>query len=153
MVLSGLQDDTVHLVYGILEGPFQSLEAINTSGLYTGLQRVQLLRTEVPTPDMPADVQTMEIRTANVVIPDNETTYWCYVTKLPPNFSRHHIIMVRRGPAALLPTRGPRPIVVLLVHESAVLPWSSVTLSLSASGPLYSCLTCLDQSNIFFFNF
>lgn len=106
MVLSGLQDDTVHLVYGILEEPFQSLEAINTSGLHTGLQRVQLLKTEVPTPDMPADVQTMEIRTANVVIPDNETTYWCYVTKLPTNFSRHHIIMVRRGPAALLPTRG-----------------------------------------------
>ncbi|XP_041530850.1 dopamine beta-hydroxylase [Microtus oregoni] len=88
-----IEDDTVHLVYGILEGPFQSLEAINTSGLHTGLQRVQLLRTEVPTPDMPADVQTMEIRTANVVIPDNETTYWCYVTKLPTNFSRHHIIM------------------------------------------------------------
>ncbi|XP_038193994.2 dopamine beta-hydroxylase [Arvicola amphibius] len=88
-----IEDDTVHLVYGILEKPFQSLEAINISGLHTGLQRVQLLKTEVPTPDMPADVQTMEIRTANVVIPDNETTYWCYVTKLPTNFSRHHIIM------------------------------------------------------------
>ncbi|ERE71365.1 dopamine beta-hydroxylase-like protein [Cricetulus griseus] len=86
-------DDTVHLVYGILEEPFQSLEAINTSGLYTGLQRVQLLKSEVPTPTMPADVQTMEIRAPDVLIPDNETTYWCYVTELPQDFSQHHIIM------------------------------------------------------------
>ncbi|CAH6788778.1 Dbh [Phodopus roborovskii] len=88
-----IEDDTVHLVYGILEEPFQSLEAINTSGLHTGLQRVQLLKSEVPTPAMPADVQTMEIRAPDVLIPDNETTYWCYVTELPPGFSRHHIIM------------------------------------------------------------
>ncbi|XP_027278562.1 dopamine beta-hydroxylase isoform X2 [Cricetulus griseus] len=88
-----IEDDTVHLVYGILEEPFQSLEAINTSGLYTGLQRVQLLKSEVPTPTMPADVQTMEIRAPDVLIPDNETTYWCYVTELPQDFSQHHIIM------------------------------------------------------------
>ncbi|XP_015427857.1 PREDICTED: dopamine beta-hydroxylase [Myotis davidii] len=36
-----IEDGTVHLVYGILEQPFSSLEAINTSGLRTGLQRVQ----------------------------------------------------------------------------------------------------------------
>ncbi|KAL1785947.1 dopamine beta-hydroxylase [Sigmodon hispidus] len=88
-----IEDDTVHLVYGILEEPFQSLEAINTSGLHTGLQRVQLLKSEFPTPAMPSDVQTMEIRAPNILIPDNETTYWCFVTELPQGFSRHHIIM------------------------------------------------------------
>ncbi|XP_021050319.1 dopamine beta-hydroxylase [Mus pahari] len=88
-----IEDDTVHLVYGILEEPFQSLEAINTSGLHTGLQRVQLLKTEVPTPSMPEDVQTMDIRAPDILIPGSETTYWCYITELPPHFPRHHIIM------------------------------------------------------------
>ncbi|XP_021507619.1 dopamine beta-hydroxylase [Meriones unguiculatus] len=88
-----IEDDTIHLVYGILEEPFQSLEAINTSGLHTGLQRVQLLKSEFPTPAMPADVQTMEIRAPNVSIPNKETTYWCYITELPQGFARHHIIM------------------------------------------------------------
>lgn len=123
LVLSGLQDDTVHLVYGILEKPFQSLEAINTSSLNTGLQRVQLLKSEVPTPAMPADVQTIEIRAPDILIPDNETTYWCYVFVLPPDFSEHrrHIIKVHKAPAALLPTRGPRTTAALLVLESDVL--------------------------------
>ncbi|XP_051022597.1 dopamine beta-hydroxylase [Acomys russatus] len=88
-----IEDDTVHLVYGILEEPFQSLEAINISGLHTGLQRVQLLKSEFPTPPMPADVKTMEIRAPNVLIPNKETTYWCHITELPPGFTRHHIIM------------------------------------------------------------
>ena len=96
-----LQDDTVHLVYGILEEPFQSLEAINTSGLHTGLQRVQLLKSEVPTPSMPEAVQTMDIRAPDLLIPDNETTYWCYITELPPRVPRHHIIMVNGGRALL----------------------------------------------------
>lgn len=109
-----LQDDTVHLVYGILEEPLQSLEAINISGLHTGLQRVQLLKSEVPTPDMPEDVQTMDIQAPDVLIPDNETTYWCYITELPPHFPQHHIIMVNGGPA-LLSTWGPE------LHESEVL--------------------------------
>ncbi|XP_032757751.1 dopamine beta-hydroxylase [Rattus rattus] len=88
-----IEDDTVHLVYGILEEPFQSLEAINTSGLHTGLQRVQLLKSEVSTPAMPADVQTMDIRAPDVLIPSTETTYWCYITELPLHFPRRHIIM------------------------------------------------------------
>ncbi|XP_073908721.1 dopamine beta-hydroxylase isoform X2 [Castor canadensis] len=88
-----IEDGTVHLVYGILKEPFRSLEAINTSGLQTGLQRVQLLKPEVPTPAMPADTRTMEIRSPDVLIPGQETTYWCYITELPQGFSRHHIVM------------------------------------------------------------
>ncbi|XP_012520163.1 PREDICTED: dopamine beta-hydroxylase [Propithecus coquereli] len=88
-----IEDGTVHLVYGILAEPFQSLEAINTSGLQTGLQRVQLLKPDVPTPAVPSDTRTMEIRAPDVLIPDRETTYWCYITELPQDFSRHHIVM------------------------------------------------------------
>uniref|UniRef100_A0A8C5LH31 Dopamine beta-hydroxylase n=1 Tax=Jaculus jaculus TaxID=51337 RepID=A0A8C5LH31_JACJA len=88
-----IEDDTVHLVYGILEEPVQSLEAINTSGLQTGLQLVQLLKTEVPTPAMPEDVQKMDLKAPEVTIPGEETTYWCHVIELSQSFSRHHIIM------------------------------------------------------------
>lgn len=95
--MSRLQDGTVHLVYGFLEEPFRSLEAINTSGLQTGLQRVQLLKPDISVPALPLDVRTMEIRAQDALIPDKETTYWCHVTELPAGFSRHHIVMVRGG--------------------------------------------------------
>ena len=109
---SRLQDGTVHLVYGLLERPFLSLEAINASGLRTGLQRVQLLKPDVPVPALPADTQTMEIHAPDVLVPGQETTYWCYMTELPEGFSRHHIVMVHGGGGCGPPrgaVRGPGP--------------------------------------------
>ncbi|XP_036185085.1 dopamine beta-hydroxylase isoform X2 [Myotis myotis] len=101
-----IEDGTVHLVYGILEQPFSSLEAINTSGLRTGLQRVQLLKPNISRPALPADVRTMEVRAPDVLIPGQETTYWCYMTELPAGFPRHHIVMyepiVTKGNEALV---------------------------------------------------
>ncbi|KAB0394054.1 hypothetical protein E2I00_001758 [Balaenoptera physalus] len=88
-----IEDGTVHLVYGILEEPFQSLEAINVSSLQTGLQRVQLLKPNISIPALPSDMRTMEIRAPDVLVPGQETTYWCYITELPDGFSRHHIVM------------------------------------------------------------
>nr|KAF6483919.1 dopamine beta-hydroxylase [Rousettus aegyptiacus] len=88
-----IEDGTVHLVYGILEQPFPSLEAINTSALQTGLQRVQLLKPDIAVPPLPPDTRTMEVRAPDVLVPSQETTYWCYVTELPGGFSRHHIVM------------------------------------------------------------
>ncbi|XP_066435842.1 dopamine beta-hydroxylase [Eleutherodactylus coqui] len=88
-----IEDGTVHLVYALLEKPFQSLSAINVSLLQRGLQRVQLLKPEVHTPQLPKDVITMDVRAPNVVIPDKETTYWCYITELPKDFPKHHIVM------------------------------------------------------------
>ena len=109
--LSCLQDGTVHLVYGFLEEPLRSLEAINTSGLRTGLQRVQLLKPSIPQPALPADTRTMEIRAPDVLIPGQQTTYWCYVTELPDGFPRHHIVMVRglRRVHSWRAVRGPVP--------------------------------------------
>ncbi|XP_008578902.1 PREDICTED: dopamine beta-hydroxylase [Galeopterus variegatus] len=101
-----IEDGTVHLVYGFLEEPFQSLEAINTSGLHTGLQRVQLLKPDVPIPAVPSDTQTMEIHAPDVLIPGQETTYWCYITELPAGFPRRHIVMyepiITKGNEALV---------------------------------------------------
>ncbi|XP_063791912.1 dopamine beta-hydroxylase isoform X1 [Pseudophryne corroboree] len=88
-----IEDGTVHIIYALLERPFQSLSAINISTLHRGLQRVQLLKSEVHMPRLPNDVITMDVRAPNVLIPDKETTYWCYITELPRHFSKHHIVM------------------------------------------------------------
>ncbi|XP_045702029.1 dopamine beta-hydroxylase [Phyllostomus hastatus] len=88
-----IEDDTVHLVYGFLEQPLPSLEALNTSGLRTGLQRVQLLKPDIPTPALPADTRAREIRVPNVTVPPETTTYWCHMALLPEGFSQHHIVM------------------------------------------------------------
>ncbi|XP_045326225.1 dopamine beta-hydroxylase [Leopardus geoffroyi] len=101
-----IEDGTVHLVYGVLEEPFRTLEAINTSGLQTGLQRVQLLKPSIPIPALPVDTQTMEVRIPDILIPDQLTTYWCHITELPDGFARHHIVMyepiVTKGNEALV---------------------------------------------------
>ncbi|PKU31409.1 dopamine beta-hydroxylase [Limosa lapponica baueri] len=88
-----IEDGTVHLIYGILEKPVHSLHAINISAIYRGLQRVQLLKPNITVPELPSDMKTMEITAPNIVIPSQETTYWCYMTELPADFPKHHIIM------------------------------------------------------------
>uniref|UniRef100_A0A803VN33 Dopamine beta-hydroxylase n=2 Tax=Ficedula albicollis TaxID=59894 RepID=A0A803VN33_FICAL len=88
-----IEDGTVHLIYGILEKPVHSLQAINVSALHGGLQRVQLLKPNISIPELPRDMKTMEITAPDVVIPSQETTYWCYMAELPEGFPKHHIIM------------------------------------------------------------
>ncbi|XP_004613476.2 dopamine beta-hydroxylase [Sorex araneus] len=88
-----IEDGTVHLVFATLEQPVRSLEAINTSGLHAGLQRVQLLKPDLPAPALPPDTRSLDVRAPDVLIPAQETTYWCYVTELPAAFPRHHIVM------------------------------------------------------------
>ncbi|XP_025905350.1 dopamine beta-hydroxylase [Nothoprocta perdicaria] len=88
-----IEDGTVHLIYGILEQPVHSLQAINTSAIPTGLQRVQLLKPNISVPELPSDMQSMAITAPDVVIPSQETTYWCYMVELPEKFPKHHIVM------------------------------------------------------------
>ncbi|NWR24846.1 DOPO hydroxylase, partial [Emberiza fucata] len=88
-----IEDGTVHLIYGILEKPVHSLQAINVSALHGGLQRVQLLKPNISIPQLPRDMKSMEITAPDVVIPSQETTYWCYMAELPEGFPKHHIIM------------------------------------------------------------
>uniref|UniRef100_A0A8C3QWY8 Dopamine beta-hydroxylase n=1 Tax=Cyanoderma ruficeps TaxID=181631 RepID=A0A8C3QWY8_9PASS len=88
-----IEDGTVHLIYGILEKPVPSLQAINVSALHGGLQRVQLLKPNISIPELPSDMRSMEITAPDVVIPSQETTYWCYMAELPEGFPKHHIIM------------------------------------------------------------
>ncbi|XP_044124184.1 dopamine beta-hydroxylase [Bufo gargarizans] len=88
-----IEDGTVHLIYALLEKPFQSLSAINISSLHRGLQRVQLLKPDIPTAHLPKDMITMDVLSPDVIIPDKETTYWCYITELPEDFPKNHIVM------------------------------------------------------------
>lgn len=92
----------MHLIYGILEKPVHSLQAINASALHGGLQRVQLLKPNISIPELPSDMKSMEITAPDVVIPSQETTYWCYMAELPEGFPKHHIVMVRGRRRGLL---------------------------------------------------
>ncbi|XP_056011248.1 dopamine beta-hydroxylase-like [Ostrea edulis] len=58
-----------------------------------GLQRVQLLKPDLPEPDIPSDTWYFDIVNPNITIPAKETTYWWCVTKLPRLPEKHHIIM------------------------------------------------------------
>jgi len=88
------QEGTVHVFYGLLEEPLASLDKLNLSRIHTGLQRVLMLRPNTPSPTLPPDVQTLDVVAPNVVIPNQETTYWCFIQALPENMPKNHIIMV-----------------------------------------------------------
>lgn len=88
------QEGTVHIIYGFLDQPLASLEQLNLSQIHTGLQRVLLLRPDTPSPTLPPDVQKLEVLAPNVIIPNQETTYWCFIQKLPENMPKSHIVMV-----------------------------------------------------------
>lgn len=93
IVLIG-QEGTVHIIYGFLDRPLASLEQLNLSQIHTGVQRVLMLRPDTPSPTLPPDVQTLDVLAPNVIIPNQETTYWCFIQKLPENMPKNHIVMV-----------------------------------------------------------
>uniref|UniRef100_A0A8C3A4L1 Dopamine beta-hydroxylase n=1 Tax=Cyclopterus lumpus TaxID=8103 RepID=A0A8C3A4L1_CYCLU len=88
-----IEEGTVHIFYGLLEEPLPSLDQLNLSRIHTGLQRVLMLRPDTPSPTLPPDVQTLDVVAPNVVIPNQETTYWCFIQALPENMPKNHIVM------------------------------------------------------------
>lgn len=88
-----IEEGTVHIIYGFLNEPLGSLEQLNLSKIDTGVQRVLMLRPDTPSPSLPPDVQTLDIVSPNVIIPNQETTYWCFIHKLPENMPKNHIVM------------------------------------------------------------
>lgn len=88
------QEGTVHVIYGLLDQPLASLEQLNLSRIHTGIQRVLMLRPDTPSPTLPPDVETLDVVAPNVIIPNEETTYWCFIQKLPENMPKNHIVMV-----------------------------------------------------------
>uniref|UniRef100_A0A3B4T2L7 Dopamine beta-hydroxylase n=1 Tax=Seriola dumerili TaxID=41447 RepID=A0A3B4T2L7_SERDU len=88
-----IEDGTVHVIYGFLDQRLASLEQLNLSRIHTGIQRVLMLRPDTPSPTLPPDVQTLDVVAPNVIIPSQETTYWCFIQKLPENMPKSHIVM------------------------------------------------------------
>ncbi|XP_072228027.1 dopamine beta-hydroxylase [Leuresthes tenuis] len=88
-----IEEGTVHIIYGFLDQPLTSLEELNLSRIHTGVQRVLMLRPDTQSPTLPPDVQTLDVVAPNVIIPNQETTYWCFIHKLPENMSKNHIVM------------------------------------------------------------
>uniref|UniRef100_A0A9J7XYZ0 Dopamine beta-hydroxylase n=1 Tax=Cyprinus carpio carpio TaxID=630221 RepID=A0A9J7XYZ0_CYPCA len=88
-----IEEGTVHIIYAMLERPILSLHELNISHLQPGIQRVLLLRPDAPSPALPRDVRTLEVLAPDVIIPTQETTYWCHIYQLPPNMPKNHIVM------------------------------------------------------------
>lgn len=84
----------MHIIYGFLDGPLSTLEQLNLSSIHLGVQRVLMLRPDTPPPALPPDLKTLVVQAPNVVIPGQETTYWCFIQKLPENMPKNHIVMV-----------------------------------------------------------
>lgn len=151
----------MHLIYGILEKPVHSLQAINVSALHGGLQRVQLLKPNISIPQLPRDMKSMEITAPDVVIPSQETTYWCYMAELPEGFPKHHIIMVRGRRRGLLSPGWVSNCVHILqiaCHREAFRPWHPNVDPKPLPGPahrsvvsscLLECLSRRGPGNVF----
>lgn len=88
-----IEEGTVHIIYGFLDKPLALLEQLNLSRINTGVQRIVMLRPDTPPPTLPPDVQTLDVVAPNVIIPSQETTYWCFIQKLPENMPKNHIVM------------------------------------------------------------
>lgn len=84
----------MHVIYGFLDRPLASLEQLNLSQIHTGVQRVLMLRPDTPSPTLPPDVQMLDVLAPNVIIPNQETTYWCVIHELRENMPESHIVMV-----------------------------------------------------------
>ncbi|XP_033832287.1 dopamine beta-hydroxylase isoform X1 [Periophthalmus magnuspinnatus] len=101
-----IEDGTVHFIYGFLDKPLASLEQLNLSRIQTGLQRVVVLRPDTQPPTLPPDVRTLDVLSPSVIIPSQETTYWCFIQKLPENMPLNHIVMyepmITRGNEAIV---------------------------------------------------
>ncbi|XP_020493768.2 dopamine beta-hydroxylase [Labrus bergylta] len=88
-----IEEGTVHIFYGLLDQPLTSLEHLNLSRIHTGVQRVLMLRPDTLSPTLPPDVETLDVVAPNVIIPSQETTYWCFILELPENMPKNHIVM------------------------------------------------------------
>ncbi|XP_072515362.1 dopamine beta-hydroxylase [Salminus brasiliensis] len=88
-----IEEGTVHVIYALLDQPIHSLKQLNVSRLQMGVQRILLLRPDTPTPFLPPDVQSLEVLAPDIIIPSQDTTYWCHTYQLPPNMPKNHIVM------------------------------------------------------------
>lgn len=94
------QDGTTHIVWSKGKHSIYKADGLNistTSG-DNGMVRVTLLKNLKTDHPLPSYTTTLDILTDKVNVPAEETTYWCHVHKLPPQFStKHHVYQVHRA--------------------------------------------------------
>ncbi|KAK3087538.1 hypothetical protein FSP39_007304 [Pinctada imbricata] len=85
-----IDNGTTHIIFMV--GNEDSPVKLSLDVKDVGLQRVQLLKPDIPPPRLPSDVWSFEIRAPAIEVPATDTTYWWYTTKLPILSRKHHIV-------------------------------------------------------------
>jgi len=62
-----IQSGTTHLLYFSVSGRLPNIERLDVSELRPRLQRVQLIKSQLPDPAFPADTKTMVMHVDNVM--------------------------------------------------------------------------------------
>lgn len=73
------------------------VEGVNISSNQenSGMVRVQLLKNTQISTALPPDAITLDLLADQVKVPDDDTTYWCHVHKLPAELiKKHHVLQV-----------------------------------------------------------
>ncbi|XP_074654945.1 dopamine beta-hydroxylase-like isoform X2 [Tubulanus polymorphus] len=87
-----IDNGTTHVIYFIGRTPIVSPRGQNLFKFQVGLQRTQLIKSQIPLPDLPDDVKIFDMTVKNVHVPSDETTYWCETHLLPNLPRKSHII-------------------------------------------------------------
>ncbi|ERL83295.1 hypothetical protein D910_05622, partial [Dendroctonus ponderosae] len=90
-----IQDGTTHIVWSRGLEHIVAPNGLNISTTIRenfGMIRVNLLKNLKAHSQLPSHVQVLDLLTDKVQVPNEETTYWCKVFKLPESFRRKHHI-------------------------------------------------------------
>ncbi|XP_030853880.1 dopamine beta-hydroxylase [Strongylocentrotus purpuratus] len=85
---------TTHLLFLRGPGSWPQNDTVESSvaPLHHSLRRVTLLKPERPIPSFPSDTKIIEVTVDDITVPDDDTTYWCKVSKFPDAEVKHHIV-------------------------------------------------------------
>ncbi|XP_074032837.1 tyramine beta hydroxylase isoform X2 [Leptinotarsa decemlineata] len=89
-----IEDGTTHVVWSRGQHKLYQVNGLNISSSTEdhGMVRVHLLKNDDVSTDLPSHVKIMDIVTDKVKVPNEETTYWCHVYRLPDEYKdKHHI--------------------------------------------------------------
>ena len=94
-----LQDGTVHIVWLKGNSPLYNLNKLTMADQNEhGMIRVQLLKYSGDTNlnnELTNTSFVFDVLSDHVKVPNQETTYWCHVHKLPSQFKdKHHVVQV-----------------------------------------------------------
>ncbi|KAK5640110.1 hypothetical protein RI129_010921 [Pyrocoelia pectoralis] len=90
-----IEDGTTHVVWSRGYNRLYQLAGLNisTADGDNGMVMVQLLKNMAVNSDLPPHLKIVEILVNKVRVPDDDTTYWCHVYKLPNEYlEKHHVV-------------------------------------------------------------